>query len=98
MDILYAFMHHMRCIIRFENCRKGKYGEIGSLEVIKWAMQNTSNQSVDGFLYWASQGLSFYRKEAIRNRFRDTWKSENYAELSVEEQNLDISICMILIE
>ena len=70
---------------------EGESQKIGSLEVIKWAIQNTSNQTVENFLYWASQGLSFYRRESIRSSFEGVGEYKKYADHSVENENLDIT-------
>ena len=66
-------------------------GTIGSLEVIKWAIQNSSSQSVNGFIYWASQGVSFCRKEVIRMRYAQYRNAKEFGETSVEKEDLDIS-------
>ena len=39
------------------NDNPGMVDRIGSLEVIKWAIKNSRDQIVNGFLYWGIQGI-----------------------------------------
>ena len=42
------------------NDNPGIEDKIGSLEVIKWAIKNSRDHIVNGFLYWGIQGMFFY--------------------------------------
>ena len=66
--------------------------QIGSLEVLKWAMNNTREQTVDGFLYWSVQGLSFYRRQEGYQKFIKDKDLQFYFYANLDKDKTDLKI------
>ncbi len=64
--------------------------KIGSLEVIKWTISNTLNQTVDCFLNWAIQGLCFLKRNSLNEQFKFDKDSLTYAQEYIEKEILDL--------
>jgi hypothetical protein len=64
---------------------------IGSSEVIEWAIDNSSDQIINEFLFWGIQGLSFYRKELARNKFFRDNNYIDYTKFNIENKTVKIS-------
>lgn len=64
--------------------------KIGSLEVIKWTISNTLNQTVDSFLNWAIQGLCFLKRNSLYEQFKFDKDSLTYAQEYIEKEILDL--------
>ena len=65
--------------------------QIGSLNVLTWAMNNTRDQTIDGFLYWGSQGMYYYRRQAVAEKFVREGNSKLYSILSSDKEKVEIS-------
>ena len=84
-----------------ENQIKGNYKRkimyqqpISSQDVIEWALLNTKESIENGFIYWASQGLLYYRKQAVFKKFEkveENFVIEKLANLCVDEENIDLA-------
>ena len=56
------------------NIKKQTNKQINTMDILNWVLNNTRKQTVDSFLYWATQGLSFYRRESISMDFENDEK------------------------
>ena len=65
--------------------------QIGSLNVLTWAMNNTRDQTIDGFLYWGSQGMYYYRRQAVAEKFVRDGNSKLYSILSSDKEKVEIA-------
>ena len=64
---------------------------IGSKEVLEWAIRNTRDANKDGFIYWASQGLSYYKKKAAFKQFQNNLNLEKLGLGSYEYEQTELS-------
>ena len=64
--------------------------QIGSFEIIKWAINNTISQTIDNFMNWAIQGLYFLKRESIYKKFQRDSNLHEYAKNCAEKEILEL--------
>jgi hypothetical protein len=72
------------------NIKKQNNKQINTMDILNWVLNNTRKQTVDSFLYWATQGLSFYRRESINMDFENDEKLKKYVDNTMDFEEIEL--------
>jgi len=67
-------------------------GQIGSLQVIEWAIKNSQTDINDSFLYWGTQGLSYLKRDAAKLIFSKNKNLEEYFNNFKQTESTELAI------
>ena len=67
-----------------------KTQDIGAREVLEWVIGNTRDMIIEQFMYWAVQGISYYRRLQVYQMYLQTGDASQYSKLYEDKDLTDI--------
>jgi hypothetical protein len=70
----------------------GRYpiSNVSTADILSWAIQNSRTQIIECFLYWATQGLSFFRRDSVFKDFKRNNNENDYVKNSIENETTEL--------
>ena len=63
---------------------------ISTLDILSLAIHNSRNHIIDGFLYWATNGLSSFRRESVFQEYNRNRNESQYFLDTIEHETVDL--------
>jgi hypothetical protein len=88
--------HSVRFFASFEvnqnilNMKHQHDSQINTIDILKWVLNNTRKQTIDGYLYWAQQGLSLFRRESICLDYENDKQLKKYADNTIDYETIEL--------
>ena len=63
---------------------------VSTTDILSWVIQNSRTQIIECFLYWATQGLSFFRRDSVFKDFKRNKNENDYVKNSIENETTEL--------